>query len=186
MLRRKGLRPTRRPRVGLMSLPLLRASLSAVLGSGWRRAREWRPQLVKLTYLDGVSNYGPRDAQGVLEFSFAEAYAALMQELRLGVTYGGMAHVARATAPGRTIVPGSDGVGVLETELAGLAGMTTTRSLAARTAESAAGKLPSKDRIPGASLLSFRTSGSTDSGDIQTGARPSELPDRSGGRGEHA
>jgi len=33
------------------------------------------PQLVKLTYLDGISNTGPADAEGVLEFSFAEAYA---------------------------------------------------------------------------------------------------------------
>ena len=33
------------------------------------------PQLVKLTYLDGVSNWGPKNAEGVLEFSFAEAYA---------------------------------------------------------------------------------------------------------------
>jgi hypothetical protein len=32
------------------------------------------PQLVKLTYLEGVSNWGPKDAEGVLEFSFAEAY----------------------------------------------------------------------------------------------------------------
>jgi hypothetical protein len=33
------------------------------------------PQLVKLTYLDGISNTGAKDAEGVLEFSFAEAYA---------------------------------------------------------------------------------------------------------------
>ena len=33
------------------------------------------PQLVKLTYLDGISNTGKVDAEGVLEFSFAEAYA---------------------------------------------------------------------------------------------------------------
>lgn len=33
------------------------------------------PQLVKLTYLEGISNWGPKDGEGVLEFSFAEAYA---------------------------------------------------------------------------------------------------------------
>ena len=33
------------------------------------------PQLVKLSYLDGISNWGPTDGEGVLEFSFAEAYA---------------------------------------------------------------------------------------------------------------
>lgn len=33
------------------------------------------PQLVKLTYLPGISNFGPKDAEGVLEFSFAERYA---------------------------------------------------------------------------------------------------------------
>ncbi len=35
------------------------------------------PQLVKLTYLSGVSNWGPENAEGVLEFSFAEAYARI-------------------------------------------------------------------------------------------------------------
>lgn len=35
------------------------------------------PQLVKLTYLEGVSNWGPKNAEGVLEFSFAEAYARI-------------------------------------------------------------------------------------------------------------
>lgn len=33
------------------------------------------PQLVKLDYLDGVSNWGPIDGEGILEFSFAEATA---------------------------------------------------------------------------------------------------------------
>lgn len=33
------------------------------------------PQLVKLTYVEGISNWGPENGEGVLEFSFAEAYA---------------------------------------------------------------------------------------------------------------
>lgn len=35
------------------------------------------PQLVKLDFIEGVSNWGPEDAEGVLEFSFAEGILAL-------------------------------------------------------------------------------------------------------------
>ncbi len=35
------------------------------------------PQLVKLTYLDSISTWGPEDAEGVLEFSFAEGFLSI-------------------------------------------------------------------------------------------------------------
>ncbi len=35
------------------------------------------PQLVKLTYLEDLSSWGPKDAEGVLEFSFAEGFLSL-------------------------------------------------------------------------------------------------------------
>lgn len=35
------------------------------------------PQLVKLVYLENLSNWGPQDAEGVLEFSFAEGFLSL-------------------------------------------------------------------------------------------------------------
>lgn len=35
------------------------------------------PQLVKLTYLESISNWGPAEAEGVLEFSFAEGFLSL-------------------------------------------------------------------------------------------------------------
>ena len=51
------------------------------------------PQMVKLTYIEGVSNTGSKDAEGVLEFSFAEAYAKVtaegLDELRDGESYQG-------------------------------------------------------------------------------------------------
>ena len=56
---------------GLAALALL----TAVLSGGGAAHANGVPQLVKLTYLEGVSNFGPKDAEGVLEFSFAEAYA---------------------------------------------------------------------------------------------------------------
>jgi hypothetical protein len=171
--------------LGLMSLPalaVLGASLSAVLGPAGGARANGVPQLVKLTYLDGVSNYGPRDAQGVLEFSFAEAYARVdVKSLppAQGVTYEGWL-IGGAGQPllVGTIVPGSDGVGVLETKLAGLSRYDyNTFVIAARTAESAAGKLPSKISIAGRFTIIQDITGTPISGDIQAGARPSELPD---------
>ena len=35
------------------------------------------PQVVELTYLETISNWGPKDATGTLEFSFSEGYLSL-------------------------------------------------------------------------------------------------------------
>lgn len=58
-------------------LPALLVALLAAALAPWAAQANGVPQLVKLTYLEGLSNYGPQDAEGVLEFSFAEAYAKL-------------------------------------------------------------------------------------------------------------
>ena len=48
--------------------------LLALAAAGVARANGV-PQLVKLSYLEGVSNWGPEDAEGTVEFSLAEAFA---------------------------------------------------------------------------------------------------------------
>lgn len=62
-----------------LAAPML--ALSVLAAALWVAPESSRangvPQLVKLTYLEGVSNFGPKDAEGVLEFSFAEAYVRL-------------------------------------------------------------------------------------------------------------
>ncbi len=57
---------------------LLGVAVALVLTLAVPAAQAWAngvPQKVKLTYIKGLSNYGPEDAVGMLEFSFAEAYA---------------------------------------------------------------------------------------------------------------
>jgi hypothetical protein len=75
------------------------------------------PQLVKLTYLDGISNTGSRDAEGVLEFSFAEAYAKVtadgLEPLAKGQSYQGWLTKSGGSE--------SLNIGVLEIEPTGLA-----------------------------------------------------------------
>ncbi len=58
--------------------PLLAVLL--VTASVWSAARVYAngvPQLVKLTYVAGLSNFGPQQASGVAEFSFSEGYLKL-------------------------------------------------------------------------------------------------------------
>ncbi len=53
------------------------AAWLAMLASMGQAGANGVPQLVKLTYVDGLSTWGPRDAEGVLEFSFAEGFVQL-------------------------------------------------------------------------------------------------------------
>jgi hypothetical protein len=82
------------------------------------------PQLVKLTYLEGVSNFGPEDGEGVLEFSFAEAYARIEVKNLVpveGYSYEGWM-LGDQASPFRvgpiTVEP--SGIGTFESKLAGL------------------------------------------------------------------
>lgn len=81
------------------------------------------PQLVKLTYLEGVSNFGPTEAEGVLEFSFAEAYARVdvknLPPMDGYVLEGWMLGESDPLWIGE-IEPNAAGIGVLDTKIEGL------------------------------------------------------------------
>jgi hypothetical protein len=82
------------------------------------------PQLVKLTYLDGVSNWGPKNAEGVLEFSYAEAYAKV--DVKNLVAQAGYTFDGWLTGPDGTallvgpIAVDAAGIGRFEGRLTGL------------------------------------------------------------------
>jgi hypothetical protein len=110
----------RRTLLGLLACVVL----FAAAGGARHAAANGVPQVVKLAYLDGVSNYGPKDAEGVLEITFAEAHARVdVKRLpaQEGFTYEGWL----SNAEGKTLFVGkipvdASGVGALETKLAGL------------------------------------------------------------------
>ena len=135
------------------------------------------PQLVKLTYLEGVSNFGPRNAEGVLEFSFAEAFARVdVKNLPPadGYTYEGWL-TGGSDAPflvGEIQVDAA-GIGVLETKLAGLASYDYDLFVvAARGVGAADGAMPADRSIAGRFTVISDTTG-TAAGDL----RPASLPE---------
>lgn len=135
------------------------------------------PQLVKLTYLDGISNYGPTDGEGVLEFSFAEAYARVEVKHLVpadGVTYEGwmVAPDGSALRIGE-IAPNASGIGSYETKIQGLDRYDYNLFvIAARTAATPADAVPSDISIAGRFTL-ISDDGSANPNDI----RPTVLPD---------
>ncbi|GAB4333151.1 MAG: hypothetical protein Kow0010_19350 [Dehalococcoidia bacterium] len=136
------------------------------------------PQLVKLTYVDGISNWGPRDAEGVLEFSFAEAYARLdVKQLppEDGVTYEGwllgpngmQLYVADVTVD-------AAGIGGFDAKLPALDSYDyDTFVIAARSEGAGAGELPPQLSIAGRFTVIGDDGTATNPGDT----RPSTLPD---------
>lgn len=135
------------------------------------------PQLVKLTYLQGVSNYGPQDAEGVLEFSFAEAYARVdVKNLKQpdGYTFEGWL-VGGAGDPlfvGQIPV-NSAGVGAMETKLDKLSRYDYNQFVvAARGPASPPGTLPAQKSIAGRFTV-IQDSATASAGDV----RPASLPD---------
>jgi len=152
----------------------------AVLGSGVYSAARANgvPQLVKLTYLDGVSNFGPADAEGVLEFSFAEAYARIeVKNLKpaAGVTYEGwlMGGEGPAFLVGKIPVQPS-GVATVETKLEGLARFDYNLFVVAARAENAApGAIPAQKSIAGRFTVIDSPKSAKAAGD----ARPRTLPE---------
>lgn len=139
------------------------------------------PQLVKLTYLNGVSNWGPKDAEGVLEFSFAEAYARVdVKNLKpqAGFSYEGWL-TGGAGEPLRVgQVPVSDaGVGVLEAKLKDLKRYDyDTFILAARGPAAPASGIPSEKSIAGRFTV-IKDNGTPKAGDVNGGGRPASLPE---------
>jgi hypothetical protein len=135
------------------------------------------PQLVKLTYLSGVSNWGPNDAEGVLEFSFAEAYARVdVKNLKPvdGYTYEGwLTGGSGQPLLVGTIEPGSDGVGVLDTKLSNLSRYDYNLFVVTgRSVSTAAGAMPAQKSIAGRFTV-ISDAATTTSGDT----RPGLLPD---------
>lgn len=134
------------------------------------------PQLVKLTYLEGVSNFGPQDAEGVLEFSFAEAFARVdVKNLPPadGYTYEGWLSGGSGT-PFRVgeISVDAAGIGVLETKLSGLASYDYDLFVvAARSAGTADGAMPADRSVAGRFTVIADTSG-TAAGDVRPGSLP--------------
>jgi hypothetical protein len=135
------------------------------------------PQLVKLTYLAGVSNFGPREGEGVLEFSFAEAYARVdVKNLPPSEGY---------VYEGWLVAPGGDSrlVGPIPTDPAGIGGMETKLEgldsydynlfvVAARGAADAPSEMPSLQSIAGRFAVI-----QDDGGVIPGDSRPQTLPD---------
>ena len=135
------------------------------------------PQLVKLTYLEGVSNYGPEDAEGVLEFSFAEGYARVdVKNLPPDParTYEGWLKAPDgATFKVGDITTNPSGIGVLDTKLEGLSRFDYTLFfIAARGPAAAEGSVPAEVSIAGRFTLI-----NDDTGDSVTDVRPGTLPD---------
>lgn len=134
------------------------------------------PQLVKLTYLQGVSNFGPQNAEGVLEFSFAEAFARVdVKNLPPadGYTYEGWL-TGGGAAPFRVgeIQVDASGIGVLETKLAGLASYDYDLFVvAARSASTPDGAMPAERSIAGRFAVIADNTGSVP-GDVRPGTLP--------------
>jgi hypothetical protein len=135
-------------------------------------------QIVKLTYIEGLSNFGPTDGEGALEFSFAEAFARVeVKNLKpiAGFTYEGWL-MGGAGKPFfvATIPVQASGVGTIETKLEGLTNYDYDTFVVAARAETAApGVLPTQKNIAGRfTLIADPRSGSTP-GDV----RPQQLPD---------
>ena len=128
-------------------------ALAGALAPGGARANGV-PQLVKLTYLDSVSNWGPAKGEGVLEISFAEAYARVdVKSLPPvdGYTYEGWL----VTPTGETLQVGSltvtsAGVGGFQTKIANLTRYDYNLFVVAgRPNGAAVGPLPPQKSIAG-------------------------------------
>ncbi|MGE0600549.1 MAG: hypothetical protein AB7J35_15480 [Dehalococcoidia bacterium] len=135
------------------------------------------PQLVKLTYLEGVSNFGPEDAEGVLEFSFAEAYARVdVKNLKPmdGYTYEGWLEGGSAPLRVGTIEVNSAGIGLLDTKLTGLSAYDyDIFMVTARPAGDTSDAVPAKVSIAGRFAVIGDEANKGAVGDV----RPNQLPD---------
>ncbi len=140
-------------RVPLLMLAVV--ALAAILFLGATNSRaNGVPQLVKLEYVPGLSNFGPQDAEGVLEFSFAERYARV--DVKNLVPEAGFAYEGWMIAPdGHALSVGTftieaDGIGLLESRFDGIERYDYDRFvIAAREASEPLGSLPSRLSIAG-------------------------------------
>lgn len=134
------------------------------------------PQLVKLTYLDGVSDFGPKDAEGVLEFSFAEAYARVdVKNLppQAGYTFEGwLLGKSGALLVGK-ISTNASGIGTLDTELEHLDKYDYDLFvIAARKEGEPEGSRPAATSIAGRFTIIGDENAGAAGGDVRPGALP--------------
>jgi hypothetical protein len=131
---------------------------------------------VKLTYLEGVSNFGPHEAEGVLEFSFAEAYARVdVKNLppAEGYTYEGWMLGGSDPLFVGEISTTPAGIGVLDTKIPGLDSYDYDLFVvAARKAGDDSAARPEASSIAGRFTV-IGDEGSSAAGDV----RPSQLPE---------
>jgi hypothetical protein len=167
-------------RRGIVALGAALAAFAvlAIAGGGGSARANGVPQLVKLTYLAGVSNYGPTDAEGVLEFSFAEAYARVdVKNLKPidGYSFEGwLTGGSGAPILVGTIDVDAAGLGTLDTKLAGLSNYDYNLFVvAARKAGDSATTRPAETSIAGRFTVIGDDASSQANGDV----RPSTLPD---------
>ncbi|MCZ2112008.1 MAG: hypothetical protein LC118_21015 [Dehalococcoidia bacterium] len=166
-------------RLALAAWALVALVGPALLGPVMAARANGVPQLVKLTYIEGISNWGPKDAEGVLEFSFAEAYARIdVKNLpaQAGYTYEGWL-MGGAGAPLKVgaVTVSPSGVGALETKLTGLDRYDyDTFVIGARGSSAPPGSVPADRSIAGRFTV-LSENGTPKAGDA--GARPGTLPD---------
>jgi hypothetical protein len=138
------------------------------------------PQLVKLTYVEGISNWGPENAEGVLEFSFAEAYAKV--DVKNLVPQEGYTYDGWLTAPdGASLFVGeipvdATGIGQFDGSLANLDRYDYTMFVIA--ARPAGGLLPTE--VPAERSIAGRFTVLDDNGGTAGGEgdiRPTTLPE---------
>lgn len=153
------------------------ALLPAALGPAAGARANGVPQLVKLTYLEGLSNFGPKDAEGVLEFSFAEGYAHLeVKNLTAveGSTYEGwLTSPSGGTFFAGKLEPNTAGSATQEWKLEGLKSLDyNTFVVAARKGE-AAGTMPAQKSIAGRfAVLTDNGAAAGSAADVRPGALP--------------
>lgn len=140
---------------GILAVTLVAVALAGALFAGATNSRaNGVPQLVKLEYLPGFSNFGPQDAEGVLEFSFAERYARVDVKNLVpeeGFTYEGwmLAPDGHALSVGTFSIE-ADGIGLLESSFDGIERYDYNRFvIAARESSEPLGSLPSRLSIAG-------------------------------------
>lgn len=142
-----------RLRVPLLIVAIVALFAVLLVGASNSRANGV-PQLVKLEYVPGLSNFGPENAEGVLEFSFAERYARVdVKNLvpEAGLTYEGwmLAPDGHAFSVG-TFTIEADGIGLLESRFDGIERYDYNRFvIAAREDSEPLGALPSRLSIAG-------------------------------------
>ncbi len=135
------------------------------------------PQLVRLDYVEGISNWGPRDAEGVLEFSFAEAYAR--SDVKGLVPPAGVTFEGWLLAPdGASFKVGTytmqpSGIGSMDAEMGKMERYDyDTFVIAARSAGTPEG-IPAQRAIAGV----FQVVGSEGTSSAHGDVRPGVLPD---------